>query len=54
MEQGTYIIESYIVNHPTEGEITKQSITYFNQRDEIVTLEYYDGYIRNGYTPKDI
>ena len=53
MEQGTYIIESYIVNHPTEGELTKQRIIYYNQGDEIITLEYYDGYIRPGYTLKN-
>jgi len=54
MEKGTYIIETYTVNHPTEGDMTKQQIIYYNQRDEIVTLEFYDGYIRPGYTLKNI
>jgi len=49
MEQGTYIIEDYVVIHPTAGELTKQKITYYNQRNEIVTVEYYDGSIRDGY-----
>lgn len=49
MEQGTYTIENYTVIHPTAGELTKQKITYYNQRNEIVTVEYYDGSIRNGY-----
>ena len=52
MEQGTYTIENYTVIHPTEGELTKQKITYYNQRDEIVTIEYYDGYVRDGYVIK--
>jgi hypothetical protein len=49
MELGTYLIETYTVNHPTEGILTKQRIIYYNRRDEIETIEYYDGYIRPGY-----
>jgi len=52
MEQGTYIIEDYVVIHPTAGELSKQKITYYNQRNEIVTIEFYDGYIRNEYVEK--
>jgi len=52
MELGTYVIETYTVNHPTAGILTKQKITYYNRRNEIETIEYYDGYIRQGYTPR--
>ena len=52
MNLGTYIIENYIVNHPVVGQITKQRIIYYNRNNEIETIEFYDGYIREGYTPK--
>lgn len=52
MEQGTYVIEDYTVNHPTEGDLTKQRIIYYNTRNEIETIEYYYGNIRMGYIPR--
>ena len=52
MDLGTYQIETYTVDHPTAGTLTKQRIIYYNRRDEIETIEYYDGYIRQGYTPR--
>jgi hypothetical protein len=52
MGQGTYEIETYTVNHPTEGTLTKERIIYYNIRNEIETIEFYDGYIREGYIPK--
>ena len=39
MELGTYLIETYIVEHPTAGTLTKQKITYYNRRDEIETID---------------
>jgi hypothetical protein len=50
MELGTYVIETYTVNHSTAGILTKQKITYYNRRNEIETIEYYYGDIRQGYT----
>jgi hypothetical protein len=52
MDLGTYQIETYTVDHPTAGTLTKQKIAYYNRRDEIETIEFYDGYIRPGYTPR--
>lgn len=52
MDLGTYIIETYTVNHPNVGILTKERIVYYNKRDEIETIEFYYGYIREGYTPK--
>lgn len=53
MNLGTYIIENYTVNHPVVGELVKQKITYFNLRGEIDNVEFFDGYIRPGYTLKE-
>jgi hypothetical protein len=52
MNLGTYEIETYTVEHPTAGTLTKQRIIYYNIREEIETIEYYFGFIRDGYTPK--
>lgn len=50
MNLGTYLIETYTVNHPTAGLLTKQKITYFNLRGEVDNIEFYEGYIRPGYS----
>lgn len=52
MDLGTYIIESYIVNHPVVGILMKEKIIYYNIRNEVDIIEFYDGYIRDGYSPK--
>ncbi len=52
MNLGTYIIETYTANHPTAGILTKQRIVYYNRQNEIETIEFYDGYIRDGYSPR--
>lgn len=52
MDLGSYIIEDYVINHPVVGILTKQKIIYYNIRNEIEIIEFYDGYIREGYTPK--
>ena len=52
MDLGTYIIETYTVNHPTAGILTKERIVYYNRRDEIETIEFYYGYIRDGYSSR--
>ena len=51
MDLGTYKIEKYTVNHPTAGLLTKQKIIYYNLRNEIETVEFYNGDIRPGYKP---
>jgi hypothetical protein len=49
---GTYQILDYIVHHPTEGDLNKQKIVYYNKQEEIEFEEFYFGYIRDGYSEK--
>lgn len=50
----TYEIKTVIVEHPKEGNMTKQQIIYYESKDDKGTPEYYDETveIRYGYTEK--
>lgn len=49
----TYEIEEYTVIHPTEGELTKQKIIYYDLYDNKITEEFFFGFIISGYSEKN-
>jgi len=50
---GKYEIVNYTIQHPKNGMLNKQKIIYYNNQNEIETVEYYFGYIKTGYTEKN-
>jgi hypothetical protein len=48
----TYEILTVKISHPTAGELTKQHIYYYDFNNVLELVEFYNGEIRNGYSPK--